>query len=232
MTVGGGPVGSALADRPATMGMTEDGAWAILNPHWSAWGGAVARATGVSSASTGVPNMAQAPRITHPAQITLSSPGSVLGHEVYRCFQLTVPAQPRSDQHECLARHGSLYLYEPVSSPTSAATSRQTEFFWPTGVACSMGAGPTASAEVWCESRADVVTLLPSGQVSICRGGETNPKCLSGNAGEGTPTLAYGHTLTVGPFRCTSSAAGVTCVVTASGRGFTMSASSARKVGP
>ena len=69
------------------------------------------------------------------------------------------------------------------------------------------------------------VRMDPSGVISICRG-ET---CL-GNAGTGTPTLAYGQTMGTGPFTCRSEAGGVTCTVV-SGRGFTISSSGIASVG-
>jgi hypothetical protein len=60
-------------------------------------------------------------------------------------------------------------------------------------------------------------------------------KCDIGNPGYGpggvpTPTLAYGLTLSLGPFTCLSAASGVTCTVT-SGRGFTISGSGITPVG-
>jgi hypothetical protein len=58
------------------------------------------------------------------------------------------------------------------------------------------------------------------GRLKICSGGTiTTTHCL-GNAGEHTPTLAYGKQVTVGRFRCRSAQAGVTCIVIQSGKGF------------
>ena len=47
--------------------------------------------------------------------------------------------------------------------------------------------------------------------------------CLS-NAGENTPTLAYGQSITLGPFTCASSTAGIRCTLQ-SGSGFLIAAS-------
>ena len=58
-----------------------------------------------------------------------------------------------------------------------------------------------------------------TGTYTVC----TGVQCL-GNAGEGTPTLAYGTETGVGPFRCLSAATGVTCTITG-GKGFTISTS-------
>lgn len=44
--------------------------------------------------------------------------------------------------------------------------------------------------------------------------------------GPGTPTLAYGASVTRGPFRCSSSTAGIRCENTASRRGFSLSSKS------
>lgn len=61
------------------------------------------------------------------------------------------------------------------------------------------------------------VRLSTAGAVTNC----TGVSCL-GNAGIGTPVLAYGQTAAVGPFSCASQADGVTCTVP-SGHGFTIS---------
>jgi hypothetical protein len=61
------------------------------------------------------------------------------------------------------------------------------------------------------------VKMDVAGKYTTCSG----QQCL-GNPGTGTPTLAYGTATGVGPFRCVSAAAGVTC--TADGRGFLISA--------
>jgi hypothetical protein len=55
--------------------------------------------------------------------------------------------------------------------------------------------------------------------------------CEVGNAGERTPTFGYGHTVTVGRFRCTVLHTGVRCVVTATGKGFLFSATRTSAVG-
>jgi hypothetical protein len=64
------------------------------------------------------------------------------------------------------------------------------------------------------------------GGLTICRG--TN---CEGNIGEHTPTLAYGKLVTVGPFRCRSEQAGVTCIVIKSGKGFLANSAGVTPVG-
>lgn len=81
--------------------------------------------------------------------------------------------------------------------------------------------------ETYCQSQspAQSVRLSTDGTFKSCNG----ESCL-GNAGEGTPTLAYGQTAWLGPFSCRSEAGGVTCKVV-SGRGFTISNSGITPVG-
>ncbi len=96
--------------RPALIFMFADGSWGIEHLHWTGWGSSVAHASGISSASNGIPNMAEGKRIKRPAEITLSSPGRFYGHEVYRCFKLTVAA-PATGEHLCLKdQHGYWFL--------------------------------------------------------------------------------------------------------------------------
>ena len=76
--------------RPSSILLAEDGSSVIEHLRWTGWGSSVAHATGIRSASNGIPNMAQGKRITKPAHVTLTNPGLFQGHEVYRCFTLTV----------------------------------------------------------------------------------------------------------------------------------------------
>jgi hypothetical protein len=117
------------------------------------------------------------------------------------------------------------------------AKKAESEFYWPGGgVVCAMGPGliapgkPGVPERVLCMGPADVATLLPTGQINICQGGYSNPQCLTGNAGQNTPTLAYGEQMTVGPFRCSSAQAGITCVVLKTGQGFLINRSGATAV--
>src|SRR5206468_12122087 len=104
--------------RPSVIGMFADGSWDIDHLHWTGWRSSVAHANGISSASNGIPNMAQGKRIKKPAQVTLSNPGLFQGHEVYRCFALTVPA-PATSEHLCLTDHrGVWFLYTAGTTTT------------------------------------------------------------------------------------------------------------------
>ena len=98
--------------RPSVMVMFEDGSWLITNLHWSGWGSSTAHATGISSASSCKPNCAAGQRTHNPAQLTVSHPQNLHGREVYGCYQLTIPATPKANQHACIGRAGSLYIYQ------------------------------------------------------------------------------------------------------------------------
>jgi hypothetical protein len=213
--------GNALVARPTEVAMVEDGSWVVQGLHWSAWGSKMAHGSGISSSSNCTPNCATGKRTNLPAKVTLSSPGTVLGHRVYQCFQLTVAARPKSDERVCLKRTGSDYVYMSTAASSTgggSSTKDPPEFFGPGEVSCSMT--PT---EVYCEQDlASTATLSPKGKVSICHGTitATIPKCEVGNPGEKTPTLKVGQTDTIGPFRCTAQTSSVTCEVIKTGKGF------------
>ncbi|HWF72931.1 MAG TPA: hypothetical protein VG186_06285 [Solirubrobacteraceae bacterium] len=95
--------------RPKLIFLSADGSWDIEHLHWTGWGTSTAHATGISSASNGIPNEAAGKRIKTPGSITLSRPGRFHGREVYRCFKLSVPS-PATSVHGCLQGHGSYYL--------------------------------------------------------------------------------------------------------------------------
>jgi len=105
---------SSLVVRPSTLMLVEDGSVALIHLKWSGWGTSVAHATAVWSASNGISSQAAGKRTTSPARLTLSSPGLVLGHTVYRCYQI-YPPHPHRDiaDHACMQRQGA---YAPVTA--------------------------------------------------------------------------------------------------------------------
>ncbi|HZE15619.1 MAG TPA: hypothetical protein VE197_07860 [Mycobacterium sp.] len=119
--------------KPSSWLMFADGSWVLEKLKWTGWGSKVADATGISSASNGIPNQAQGKRIKKKAKVTLWNPGRVLGHTVYRCFALTLPKRANS-MILCLKnRHGWNYLptnakppgtTRGTSTPTSSTASR------------------------------------------------------------------------------------------------------------
>lgn len=98
----------------------------------------------------------------------------------------------------------------------------------------------TNDTETYCQTNVppQSVHMHTNGTLRTCVDvvhSDMSNKCDIGNPGYGpggvpTPTLAYGLTLSLGPFTCLSAASGVTCTVT-SGRGFTISSSGITLVG-
>jgi len=87
--------------------------------------------------------------------------------------------------------------------------------------------GRTGPDSVYCKTLepARSASMDDHGTVTTCSG----PSCV-GDAAEGTPTLAYGQTVSLGPFRCSSARTGVTCTA-AQGRGFVISTGGVDTVG-
>jgi hypothetical protein len=125
-----------------------------------------------------------------------------------------------------------------VSSPAAASASAVTtaapsttfvpmqtaaggEFVSPSGnISCEVDYHRAGLTKAYCQTGtpARSVSIGASGGYTTC----TGQQCL-GNAGIGTPTLAYGTATGVGPFRCESAVTGVTCL--AHGKGFRISTS-------
>jgi hypothetical protein len=183
--------------------------------------------------------MAQGKRITKPAQVTLSNPGLFEGHEVYRCFTLTVPPAA-SSQLSCLTDRGGYWSLTGTSprgtapQPTTATAATSATFYSPShNLSCEIDDGRSGiPAQVYCQSmkRPSSVHLGLDGKLDICSGTGAATRCL-GNAGENTPTLAYGKQVSVGRFRCGSEHTGVTCTVIRSGKGFLINSAGITPVG-
>jgi hypothetical protein len=109
-------------------------------------------------------------------------------------------------------------------------TASVTEFYSPTkNISCEIDAsnGPTGVNQALCLtlSPAQSATLTASGTLTKCSG----QTCLS-NAGENTPTLNYGTSITLGSITCLSLAAGMKCTLS-SGAGFTIASSGITPLG-
>jgi len=117
-----------LLVRPSTLLLTEDGSVALVDLRWSGWGTSVAHATGIWSASNCTPSCATGKVTKRPARLTLSSPGLVLGHMVYRCFRIDPPHPQRDiEDNACIRHQGSFYVYSPVTPrPNPAARTSAT----------------------------------------------------------------------------------------------------------
>ena len=112
-----------------------------------------------------------------------------------------------------------------TAAPSTTFVPMQTaaggEFLSPSGnISCEVDYQQAGLTKAYCQTAtpARSVSMGASGGYTTCAG----QQCL-GNPGTGTPTLAYGTATGVGPFRCESAAAGVTCL--ANGKGFRISTS-------
>jgi hypothetical protein len=109
-------------------------------------------------------------------------------------------------------------------------TATATEFYSPSkNISCeiddNLGASAITGALCLTISPPKSVTLKTDGSLTEC----TGVNCLS-NAGTNTPTLAYGQSITLGPFTCASSTAGMKCTL-ANGDGFLISSSATTALG-
>ena len=127
------------------------------------------------------------------------------------------------------------------ATPTATSTAKpaplvETVYFTsPSGrIGCSLasaGAVCEVSGHRWAMPRKPADCDLDwGGMVELRPTGTAEHVCHSDTVfGAGPlPVLAYGASRTAGPFRCTSARAGVTCVHTGNGHGFTVSRDAAR----
>jgi hypothetical protein len=109
-------------------------------------------------------------------------------------------------------------------------TPTSTEFYSPSkNISCEIdnnfGTSAVTSALCLTLSPPKSVTLKADSSLTEC----TGVNCLS-NAGVNTPTVAYGQTITLGPFTCASSTAGMKCTL-ANGDGFLISSTATTALG-
>jgi len=116
-TVPGSPLARNVPTvRPKLVLLTQDGSAVIEKLRWSSWGGSIARATGISSASNCNPNCADGKRTHYRVDFVLSNRRRLFGRTVYSCYEVTYP-RARDDLHSCLKHdHGKQYYYVPVSA--------------------------------------------------------------------------------------------------------------------
>jgi hypothetical protein len=233
----GNPIGQLNPPlvKPSTLVEFEDGSWEIVDLRWSSWGANVAHATGVSSSSNCKPNCSGGRRTHYAAQLTLSHPQILLGRRVYGCFQLTIPATPTANQHMCIKRVGSLYIYSSVRKTSPPAATTDARFYTPSrNISCELFDDGSSKADVSCLMRSPqaITHLSATGRATICQHRPQN-RC-TGNFGEGPPAfhlLPYGSSVKVGRFRCSSAFNGVTCTVIATGQGVFVSKQLVKRVG-
>jgi hypothetical protein len=117
-----------------------------------------------------------------------------------------------------------------TSGTLAPQTADTTEFYSPSkNISCEIDFNFTSSmqTDAFCltYSSPKSVTLMTDSTLKEC----TGTGCLA-NAGVDTPTLAYGQTVSLGPFTCASSTAGVKCAL-ANGDGFLISSSATTALG-
>ena len=107
----------------------------------------------------------------------------------------------------------------------SAATHRvhARSFNWPgRQISCSITQGKPLGTNASCIMfhPPQTATLYPDSHVVACYGTRGGAACLSNPDAGFLPTLAYGRSVVLGPFRCTSLRKGMRCVVVRARHGF------------
>lgn len=236
----GNPLGSGnpLLTHPSRVLLAEDGSVAVASLRWTGWGTSTAHATGYVATSNCTPSCARGAWLWTPARLTLSSPGKILGHEVYRCFRVTTSAT-QSAPYGCIGRVGSLYVYRTHWTIGATVNPLASGWFsWPTVhnvgdsmigvVVCALD-----STTVTCSSTpstapyGEIVLLDSAGAATTC----VIPTCGGAIADQPAGMLPFGSLMTQGPFRCSSAASGITCVVAKTGLGFRFNAAGVSPVG-
>lgn len=230
------PIGphNRLVKRPSGFVLFLDGQWVLQGLHWTGWGSAVARATGVSNSSSDVPDAARGRRIKTWADMTLSSPVRWHGHEVYSCFKILVPP-PASDLSGCVLPN------LPIGSGWLAGGTGEVEFLAP-GKRIWCGLDTTLS---FCAGHANRqplaavpalgATISPSGTVTLCSVPAT-PNLQAGCAQDWdatAPVLSVGQAVKAANVLCRSERAGIVCKIASGihkGTGFQINGSTVRRL--
>jgi hypothetical protein len=90
-----------------------------------------------------------------------------------------------------------------------------------------MSAADPRGTNVYCQTGkpARNVVLHANGRLNLCNG----VQCL-GNGPVTATMLAYGRSVVVGPFQCTSLRTGMRCVVQSTGHGFLLSGAGVKRI--
>jgi len=227
-----------LVVRPTGFPLFQDGQWVLEKLRWTDWGSSVAHAKGLSSSSDGQPNAAEGKRIVTWAKVRLSKPGRFRGHDVYRCFSITVPP-PAHYGRSCLQRIGSVVGFftpgsgKPVGEDSDTPGVRHLDqFFSPDRkvwcgfydalgeVSCGTEpTPPTRSAFIDKQGRVSLCEVL---QIEYPPGAKIPLGCYQNwpRPTDHLPVLHYGEEAASGHFRCTSATDGITCEkVSGAGKG-------------
>jgi hypothetical protein len=116
-----------------------------------------------------------------------------------------------------------------AAAPGVGAAGIQHFFFAPGNTtSCELDSQmPKVGTAAYCQTfpHAESVTMNAAGKLKICHG----VQCI-GNPPDQVPTLVYGAWIDAGPFRCTSTRAGMKCVVRRTGHGFLVSPTAIRTI--
>ncbi len=218
--------------RPSMVLLLQDGSAVIKKLHWSSWGGSVARATGILSASNCVPDCAGGKRTKDPIRFVLSQRRRLVGRTVYACYQLTDPNAPQKDFHACLKHYrGNQYLYTPVAgSPLHLS-----DFLSPArniwcllsdspgfrGADCYYDAIPSAAAQEY------AANLYPNGRLTTCawQPSQSGLDACVQNWDPSAPVLKRGQVDVIYQYRCQATSVAIACTVDTGkgkGNGFTI----------
>ena len=219
-----------LVTRPAGFVLFLDGQWVLQNLHWTGWGSTVARATGVSNSSTGIPDAAHGRRIKTWADMTLSDPVRWHGHEVYSCFTILVPP-PASDSSGCVLPN------PPIGNGWLLGGSGDVEFLAPgQRIWCGIDASLSFCAGYARGQRLVTpptlgATVYPSGKVVLCsvsQGSATAGNGCAQNSDAAAPVLKIGQAVRADNVLCRSERSGILCTIASGshkGKGFLISGS-------
>ncbi len=200
--------------KPTEVYLGGDPTGLVSHITWQSWGGAQAVGTGTALWLANGQIVAQGTE--EPAQVVAFDLGTCEGHYMYQSVEWYMP------QHgESFDATAGIDACDPTD-PSLAHPATMASFLSPSrNVSCEISAGATVPRpEAYCQtfSPTESVTMAANGTYKTCQG----TTCV-GNPGIGTAVMAYGQSITVGPFTCESEPAGVTCTV--AGHGFLISRS-------
>ena len=117
---------------------------------------------------------------------------------------------------------GLIALGALLAATSVGASSRVVRWFHsPSGnIECEIASADARGTYAYCQTFTPLqtATLERDGHTKVC----SRRACAVGNGPEGAPALAYGRSVRVGIFRCSSALTGMRCVVVSSGHGFTI----------
>jgi hypothetical protein len=90
-----------LRVKPSQIVFNADGNNTVTGLRWRTWGSSVTRAFATNHVNNCIPTCAQGHISRVRVQVSLSSPGFVRGHHVYRCYRVK-PANAYLRQRHCL----------------------------------------------------------------------------------------------------------------------------------